>query len=60
MQALIEQSAQCPYCAEPITLLVDTTQGDQDYIEDCEVCCQPMRVCLDLSAEINLRLLRDS
>ncbi len=32
----------CPYCGEPITVLVDASEQAQEYIEDCEVCCRPM------------------
>ncbi len=34
----------CPYCGERIGLDVDTSAGDQDYTEDCSVCCQPILV----------------
>ena len=34
----------CPYCGEPIELLVDASAGDQRYIEDCQVCCRPIVV----------------
>lgn len=34
----------CPYCAAPITVLLDPTVEHQAYIEDCEVCCNPMRL----------------
>jgi hypothetical protein len=34
----------CPYCGEPIELLVDCSAGKQDYIEDCQVCCEPITV----------------
>ena len=34
----------CPYCGEAIELLVDTSQKEQDYVEDCQVCCKPMKV----------------
>ena len=34
----------CPYCGEPITLLVDASVPEQSYVEDCEVCCRPMIV----------------
>lgn len=36
----------CPYCGEPITLLVDRSGGDQEYVEDCSVCCQPINIRL--------------
>ncbi|MDH4046799.1 MAG: CPXCG motif-containing cysteine-rich protein [Gammaproteobacteria bacterium] len=35
----------CPFCAEPLQVELDLSAGDQDYIEDCQVCCQPMRIC---------------
>ena len=44
MNLLEECAADCPYCGEPITVVVDASCGDQSYIEDCEVCCQPMIV----------------
>ena len=42
MSLLEEFPIDCPYCGEPITVLVDTSCSEQSYIEDCEVCCQPM------------------
>ena len=35
---------QCPYCWEQISMLVDTSQNHQNYIEDCEICCNPIQV----------------
>lgn len=35
----------CPYCGEGVELLVDPGGGfDQEYVEDCEVCCRPWSV----------------
>lgn len=35
----------CPYCGEPVEIALDPGSGShQDYIEDCQVCCQPWRV----------------
>lgn len=39
-----ETKAQCPYCFSPISFLLETLHGKQEYIEDCEVCCQPIEV----------------
>ena len=47
MQALEEQEVSCPYCGEPITLLVDSSAGPHDYTEDCQVCCRPIVVSVD-------------
>ena len=52
----------CPYCGEPIELLVDDGDIDQHYIEDCQVCCQPIEVKVGRGAggEPSLALQRDS
>ncbi len=43
----------CPYCGETVSVLLDlSVDGMQDYVEDCEVCCRPMR--LAVSAEDGL------
>lgn len=34
---------QCPYCWEQVSVLVDVSQSSQTYIEDCEVCCNPIQ-----------------
>lgn len=39
---LSEQSLSCPYCGEPISILVDCSVEEQSYIEDCQVCCRPI------------------
>jgi hypothetical protein len=41
---LLEHGFGCPYCGEPITMLLDLSVPDQDYVEDCEVCCSPIAV----------------
>ncbi len=41
----IEKFFKCPYCFEKISMLLDvSTDGDQVYVEDCEVCCNPIEV----------------
>lgn len=34
----------CPVCWQRISMLLDLSVGEQEYIEDCEVCCRPLRV----------------
>ena len=41
----------CPYCGEPIELLLDGSAGDQSYVEDCPVCCRPINVRVDVDGE---------
>lgn len=45
MELEIEKEFECPYCAEPISMLLDlSADGTQTYIEDCQVCCQPIQI----------------
>jgi hypothetical protein len=37
---------ECPYCGEFFETTADTSGGDQDYIEDCPVCCRPIELHL--------------
>jgi transcription elongation factor Elf1 len=32
----------CPHCGEVIGVRIDVSAGSHSYIEDCEVCCQPI------------------
>jgi hypothetical protein len=35
----------CPYCGEVNEIALDPGSGsEQEYIEDCQVCCRPWRV----------------
>ena len=42
MEFLTEATVSCPYCAENIDVLIDPQDIGQQYIEDCQVCCQPI------------------
>lgn len=55
---LEETAVACPYCGETITILVDLSAGDQHYIEDCAVCCQPIDIAVDVDAQGNLAGVR--
>jgi transcription elongation factor Elf1 len=34
----------CPYCGELISAFLDLSVPKQNYIEDCEVCCNPINI----------------
>lgn len=53
--AMVEtQTLQCPYCGEPFDATVDCSAGDQDYVEDCPVCCRPIEFHLRVDHQGNL------
>ncbi len=41
---------QCPYCGERFDTLVDASSGEATYIEDCQICCQPIEFELKVDA----------
>ncbi len=40
----MEHFFQCPHCWEKISMILDTSVYQQSYIEDCEVCCNPIQI----------------
>ncbi|TDJ67149.1 MAG: CPXCG motif-containing cysteine-rich protein [Proteobacteria bacterium] len=34
----------CPYCGQSISVIVDLSVSQQRYVEDCEICCQPIEL----------------
>ncbi len=43
---LQESSIYCPYCGESIEVLLNPEDVGAEYIEDCQVCCQPIEFFL--------------
>lgn len=41
---MIEHRFQCPCCWEEISMVLEPGDGEQAYVEDCEVCCRPLRI----------------
>ena len=55
------RDVRCPYCGEPVELLVDASAGDHAYVEDCAVCCRPMAVVVRVDGvdDIEVTVRRD-
>ena len=43
------QRISCPYCGEQFEILIDVSETDQSYIEDCYVCCRPISLIIEVS-----------
>jgi transcription elongation factor Elf1 len=56
MNELQETDIGCPYCGELITLLIDLSIETQQYIEDCQVCCQPIEVAVSLGSDDSVQV----
>ena len=61
MNALEERTIQCPYCGESIEVLVDCSEDEQHYVEDCQVCCRPIEfdVSIDTDGDVALSVYRE-
>ena len=46
MDLIVETEITCPHCGEPSPLQVDTSQAEQEFIEDCTVCCRPIQLTI--------------
>lgn len=49
MSGLIEKDISCPYCGEIIDVVIELLEDSQEYIEDCQVCCQPIVFNIDVA-----------
>jgi hypothetical protein len=36
---------ECPYCGESYDTPIELAEGAFRYIEDCQICCQPIELC---------------
>jgi len=41
----------CPYCGETFEALVDISEGSTEYVQDCEVCCNPIRLAVNIEPD---------
>ena len=47
----------CPYCGEAFETSADCSAGSCFYVEDCQVCCQPIEMELRVNDDGTLREL---
>jgi hypothetical protein len=48
----------CPYCGEAFETLADLSAGPATYVEDCQVCCQPIEMTCEVDDEGRLAAFR--
>lgn len=51
MELLQSHNLYCPYCGEQIQLVIDCSIVSQEYIEDCQVCCRPINILINIEGE---------
>ena len=62
MSSLEEVTISCPYCGEAFPTLVEILNEDQQYTEDCYVCCRPIvfKILIAINGDWDLMTYRES
>ena len=47
---------ECPYCAESIEIVVDASIEQQQYVEDCSVCCRPLHLTIHVRESSDIQV----
>ena len=45
---VISKSISCPHCGHHQYVNIDSSSGDQDYYDDCRICCNPIHLRLHI------------
>ena len=57
---LEEHLGQCPYCWEEISMEIDLSIENQEYVEDCQVCCNPILLRINSNgSEVHIETARE-
>ena len=56
MSTLTEERVSCPYCGESLQVLIEVEGAEQQYIEDCQVCCRPITFAVSTGMDGNLQV----
>ncbi len=58
--SIVERTAPCPWCGEPLSWSIDPSGGrEQDYVEDCAVCCRPCRIEVSFRDGLEIEVIQD-
>ena len=49
---LEEVTVECPYCGELFGTTVDLSGGSAEYVEDCQICCQPILFRIRVTGDV--------
>ena len=53
-ELLVEHAVTCPSCWEQHIVTIDVTETEHHFIEDCYVCCNPMRIDFEVNSDSEL------
>ena len=50
-ELIASQRITCPHCWEEIEIVIDRSVPEQQYVEDCSVCCRPILLSVVVTDE---------
>ena len=50
-------SIYCPYCGETFEIVVDPSEPQQNYVEDCYVCCRPINLSVTVGDQGDIEVV---
>lgn len=60
MDLLQTHNLDCPYCGERIQVVVDCSISSQEYIEDCQVCCRPINLMINIDDDVQITAMHEN
>lgn len=48
MKTISRKFYSCPHCGHSIEVTLDTSQGSQEFYDDCPACCQTIHLTMQL------------
>ena len=55
-ESLREYQITCPYCWENYSLLLESAESAVELIEDCQICCHPIQIRLEMGFDGEMSL----
>lgn len=52
-------TVQCPYCWENFEIEVEPMEEEQEFTQDCEVCCRPIAFTVGMGPEDEIEVSAD-
>jgi transcription elongation factor Elf1 len=50
---LADTKIRCPHCGHNIHVLLDTTEGDQNYYDECPACCNDVHLTMHIDQSVD-------
>ncbi len=53
MRNYTEKAINCPHCGHRIRITLDTSNGDQEFYDDCPACCNAIHLSFHVDTQHN-------